>query len=189
MAGRNQPGSSDRSLRAAVGAAIAAVLLLGPATAAADGGRPRQVAHVVSAQASSQPAEPDVFERIARWLDDTFGGINQGLKQTFGQAEQAGERTRAALKDVADGVSESAESLASLPNIRIVSKRQRCEPAANGAPDCRRAAEAACRSQGFASGRSLETQSERVCNAPRLFAQASQPACRNETVVLRAICQ
>jgi hypothetical protein len=111
--------------------------------------------------APANAREPDLFERIARWFDRTIGNSN-------------------------DGVTGSIAS----PGLNIISTRQRCEPAANGAPDCRRAAEIACRSRGYGTGRSLQTQSEEVCSLPRLSPAGLKPReCRTETHVLRALCQ
>jgi len=105
--------------------------------------------------------DPDVFDRISRWFDRSVDRLNDSLKHP-----------------------------PELPDVQIVNLRRRCEPAANGAPDCRRAAEVVCRSRGYATGRSLQTQSQQVCTLPKLFSEAAKsPLCHTETHVLRAICR
>ena len=192
MTGRTAPlGWFHCRAMTCVTAAALGIVLLSANPAAAQSGRPLRLANVAVASGHGQPAEPNVFDRIARWFDRSFSDFDAGLKETFAGFEQFGDRTGDAVKDAAGNVAESAESLAALPNIRIVSIRQRCEPAANGAPDCRRAAEAACRSRGYATGKSLQTQSGRICALPTLLSHlASKPReCRTETHVLRSICQ
>jgi len=189
MAARDAPlGWRCCSAGAGIAAAALVVAFLSAGTASAQSSRPQAMATAAAASAPDRPAEPDVFDRIGRWFDRSIGNFNDGVKDTFGGFDQFGDRMHGALKGAARDVTGSVGSPV-LPNI--VSKRQRCEPAANGAPDCRRAAEAACRSSGYARGRSLQTQSEQVCSLPRLFSQeASKPhGCRTETHVLRSICR
>jgi hypothetical protein len=74
---------------------------------------------------------------------------------------------------------------------RVVSGRERCQTAANGAPDCRTAIEALCRSSGFSAGESLDVQSAEKCPA-RVWisrAQATRGECRMESHVRRALCR
>jgi hypothetical protein len=78
-----------------------------------------------------------------------------------------------------------------LSSQHIVTGRERCAAAANGAPDCRSAADAACRAKGFASGKSLDTQSAQKCPA-RVWLSGRLPAdgdCQLETFVTRSVCQ
>ena len=130
------------------------MLLLGWDPAAAQTHQPRQ-------------AEPSVFARIGYWFDRSFGRLDQDIKQTFAGAERFGDRGRDAVKRAAADATVSDKS--SLTPPRVISERHRCKPAANGAPDCQQAAEAACHRHGYAKGGSLQTQSERKCALPRLF--------------------
>jgi hypothetical protein len=153
-------------------AAALAVLLLSSGMTAAQG---------------SRPAEPNVFDRIVNWFDRSA----TDLKETFSDFDRFGNRTRDAVKDAAVDVGESAESLAGLPNARIVSKRTLCPAATNGGPDCRRVAQAVCRHHGFTSGKSFEIRSEEKCSVEALLARrlGQSATCRTETYILRAICQ
>ena len=106
-----------------------------------------------------------------------------------------GSQTSDAAKDAALGAAGTAKgaagTLMGLPNARIVTGRERCVIAPNGVPDCRAAADAACRGKGFGSGRSLDTQSAQKCPA-RVWLSGRLPAegdCPLETFVTRAVCQ
>ncbi len=48
---------------------------------------------------------------------------------------------------------------------RIATGRERCTIAANGAPDCRAAAELLCKSKGFSTGNSLDNETVEKCSA------------------------
>jgi hypothetical protein len=154
---------------ARVAALVIVIVGWGPVMAL---GQPLDPSRVVSTSAASKEAEPDVFDRIGRWFDDTFTDRRPAGKPDLETSGSAGAATPPLGLD-------------------IITQRQKCEPAANGAPDCPRAAELACRSRGYTTGTSLQTQSERVCSPPPLFPQQGQrpSGCRTEAYVLRAICQ
>ncbi len=74
----------------------------------------------------------------------------------------------------------------------MVSGRERCPPAANGASDCKAAAAALCRVKGFADGDSLDTEATQSCSAEALLlsGRKSTPgACRTNYFVTRAMCR
>jgi hypothetical protein len=78
-----------------------------------------------------------------------------------------------------------------LPQTRILSGRAKCAVAGNGAPDCRLAAEAVCRQNGRAGGRTLEIQSAEECPT-QVWLTRRQPEpgeCKMATYVTRAVCQ
>jgi hypothetical protein len=128
-----------------------------------------------------QPGFIDVF---GRFIGDSAAKLSSQLKSTN---ETLGD-LRNQTSDAAKG---AAGTIIGLPNARIVTGRERCAAAANGAPDCRAAADAACRSRGFASGKSLDTQSTQKCPA-RVWLSGRFPSegdCQLETFVIRAVCQ
>jgi hypothetical protein len=174
---------------AAVGAVVVAAALAQAGFAAADGGQPLQLA-AFTMQAESRTAEAGMLERISRWFDKSVTDFNDGIKGAFGGLGRAGEHTREAARSATTGVGGSAGSL-TLGDMHIIDKRQACPTAGNGAPDCTRAAIMVCRSKGFTNGRSFETRSEAKCSAAALLARhAGHPTvCRNETFVLRSLCQ
>jgi hypothetical protein len=172
-------------------AAMLAFLLLGQVPAAAQSSPRMSSVQAAPPSASGKEAEADVLDRIGRWFDRSVNDLNEGLKETFTAPPPAGDRPRDTSKDTVGSANSSADPLIPLPSLSIISQRQRCEMAANGAPDCRRAAEIACQSRGYSTGQSLQTQSERMCSPAPLFPQhASRPSgCRTEAYVLRAICR
>jgi hypothetical protein len=123
-----------------------------------------------------QPPRPDgPFGTIGRWIDGSIARVNRVWK---GKPESPSDARNTA-------------GIALLPKTRIVSGRERCETAANGAPDCRGAVEALCRSKGLAAGKSLDVQSVEKCPA-QVWIAGAQPRpgeCRKESYVQRAFCQ
>ncbi len=117
--------------------------------------------------------KPGFLDAVNRWFDKSAADI----KSTF-------EKTGKAAKDATDALSK-------LPGARVVEGRERCEISANGSPDCRAAAETICKGKGFASGKSLETQSAQKCPA-RVWLSGRPPSegeCAVETFVIRSVCQ
>jgi len=163
--------------RASWGAAFIVLML----AQAASGQEPsRQPENEAAAQ--TRPAEPGFLHALSRWFDASLANI--GLKDTRGSINDLGDRAGAAAKD-------AAETVVRLPATRVVSSRQKCELAANGAPDCQAAATAMCKNKGFGSGRSVDIESARKCPA-HVWLSRRAPAegeCALETFVTRAICQ
>src|SRR5215472_13026381 len=127
---------------------------------------------------------PSLVDTIGRWFDDgttKFKSNLQGAQQSF---DEFADQTRDAAKDATDAVM-------GLRNARIVTVRERCAAAQNGAPDCQAAAAAACRGKGFQTGKSVDTQSEHKCPAQVLLkGRAPNDAeCSTEIFVTRAMCQ
>ena len=136
-----------------------------------------------AAAPNSMPG-PSLVDTIGRWFDDgttKFKSNLQGAQQSF---DEFADQTRDAAKDATGAVM-------GLPNARIVTVRERCAAAQNGAPDCQAAAAAACRGKGFQTGKSVDTQSEHKCPAQVLLkGRAPNDAeCSTEIFVTRAVCQ
>jgi hypothetical protein len=171
-------------------AVVAACALCLAATASAQDLRPPGD---IPSQQPSEPAAnpppnsgsaPGFVDTIGHWLNEgttRFKSDLQGAQATF---DQLGKETRDAAKDATDAV-------VGLPNARIVTVRERCAAAQNGAPDCQAAAAAACRGKGFQTGKSLDTQSEHKCPAQVLLKgrAPSDAECPTEIFVTRAVCQ
>jgi hypothetical protein len=192
MAARGTPQRRlDRSLMAGVGAVALVLAMLISSSVVADTSRLPRLTNVVTAQDPARASEPGLFGQIAHWLDHSVDGLGKELKDALGGVERLGDRTHDAVKGAVKDVSAPAVSLPPLPDVRIINRRTICPAATNGAPDCRRAAEAVCRRHGFRSGRSLETRSEEKCSLRAMIARrAGQPGtCRDETYVLRSMCQ
>ncbi|HEY6257483.1 MAG TPA: hypothetical protein VIY51_16995 [Xanthobacteraceae bacterium] len=154
--------------------------------------------------AEPPPADykPGFIDAFGRFIGDSAAKLNSQLKSandTLGsQLKSAnetlgdlGNQTGEAAKGAVGTAKDAAGTIIGLPSTRTVTGRERCAAAANGAPDCRAAADAACRHKGFASGRLLDTQSTRKCPLGA-FLSGRFPAegdCSLETVVTRAVCQ
>lgn len=70
--------------------------------------------------------------------------------------------------------------------------REKCPVTADGASDCKAAADALCRAHGYREGKSTDTDATQKCSAEALLlsGRKSQPgACRTDYFVTRAWCQ
>ncbi len=141
---------------------------------------------------------PGFIDALGHFVGDSAAKLNSQLKsagEALGvlgnQTSGAAKGAVGAAKDAVDTARDAAGSIAGFPNTHVVTGHERCGTAANGAPDCRAAADATCRGKGFASGRSLDTESSQTCSARALLSGRS-PAdggCFVETFVTRAVCQ
>jgi hypothetical protein len=152
----------------------------------------------VQAPASPPQNEPGFLDAVGRWFGDSKAKIDQSLKDTQEAIGELGARATDAAKSTAGmtqqaigSAQQATDALIALPAARVVSGRERCALAANGAPDCAAAATALCRGKGFASGRGLDVNSRQKCPA-WVWLSGRPPAegqCKTETFVLRAVCQ
>ena len=142
--------------------------------------------------------QPGFIDAFGRFMEESAAKLNSQLKNAHDTLGGIGNQTSGAAKgavDTAKGAADAAKGAADaiigLPNARIVTGKEPCARSANGAPDCRAAADAACRGKGFASGKSLDTQTTQKCPA-RVWLSGRLPAdgdCALETFVTRAVCQ
>jgi len=125
----------------------------------------------------------DWFGRQAENVQSVLQGAGHEVK-TFGrEAGMVAERT-------ADGAKNAADTVATIPNTRVIGGHQACGIAPNGAPDCVAAAEALCRANGFKSGTSVGMTSAVKCPAEVYLAGRSDgPQCKDITFVSRALCR
>ena len=91
----------------------------------------------------------------------------------------------ARAKDAGDTLSRLAKPAS------MVTGRMGCPVAANGAPDCKLAADKLCQAKGFKEGKSLNTDSAEKCAAKVYMpGYKREPGdCRTENYVTRALCQ
>lgn len=136
------------------------------------------------AQAPAPRNETGFFGAINRWIDKSSAEFNAGLNDIRNKINDFSERSSKAAKAASDAMTK-------FPSARMVEGRERCLPAPNGSPDCRTAAESICKSKGFKTGNSIDTQSAQKCPA-RIWLSGRLPAegeCAVETFVTRAACQ
>jgi hypothetical protein len=142
-----------------------------------------------AAQAPSPPTppakQPGFIDAFGRWLEEGAARFKTGMQGAQEKLDKLGNQAREATKDATGAV-------VGLPNTRIVTARERCDTAQNGAPDCQTAATTLCRGKGFATGKSLDTQSEQKCNSGRFLLEGRGPnnsECPTQMFVTRAMCQ
>ena len=180
---------------AAIARAAVAVCALGLAAPAPaqdlrpPGDLPSQQPRESAANPSAAPApdsvfQPGVVDTIGHWLNEGTTRFKTDLQGTQTTFDQFAKETRDVAKDATDAVM-------GLPNARIVTVRERCAAAQNGAPDCQAAAAAACRGKGFQTGKTVDTRSEYKCPAQVLLKRRApnDAECSTEIFVTRAVCQ
>ena len=95
----------------------------------------------------------------------------------------------ARAKDAAKDAGESLSRLAKPSSM--VTGRMKCPVSANGAPDCKAAADQLCQTKGFKEGKSLNSESAEACSAKVLIPGRTRKPddCRTDYYVSRALCQ
>jgi hypothetical protein len=192
-------GIRPRRIAAAAAGLVSCWLLLpAPLAFAQDAAPPPAVA-------PAPAPKPSTFEAIGRWFDQgatNFRDHLRGAKRKMddlsedaaannkGFSENAAKVGQGAAdvgKGAADATKNAMDAVAKLPTARMMSGRERCANAPNGAPDCLAAAEALCRKHGFSSGKSMDFTSAEECPVKTLLGQAQE--CTTVTFISRAMCQ
>jgi hypothetical protein len=160
------------------------------------------------AQAASPPVAPapapepkqGVFESIGRWFDQgatNFRDHWDGAKRRMDDlGDEAATNSRNltkgaadATKGAADATKGAVDAMTRLPTARMMSGREKCVVAPNGAPDCLAAAEQLCKKHGYASGKSMDFTSAEECPARVLLGGEARSQCQTVTFISRAMCQ
>jgi hypothetical protein len=153
------------------------------APAAASGSLPQQ----------PPPAfKPGFLHQLGEWWDQGFGDFNSKMKNAKGQLDdlQNNQSTKDATAATQDALKNAAQTMVRLPSTRMFELHDRCAPAANGAPDCPTAANAACRVKGFTGGKPMGISTAQVCSPQALMSGGSRmAACHDETYILGVVCQ
>jgi hypothetical protein len=136
-----------------------------------------------TSQAPVPGYKPGFIDVFGRWIGDSVSNWNTGLKGAADVAKDAADAATTVTRDTADAV-------ARFPGTRVISERATCPTAPNGAPDCRAAAEAICKTHGFASGSSIDFQTAEKCPPIALNRPDREPVvCTIESYVTRALCK
>jgi len=153
-----------------------------------------------------------VFEAIGRWFDNGANSFRDHLRGAKRRMDELGDNAAANNKAISDQAAKMGQgaadvgkgaadatmnamdatknavgAVAKLPTARMMSGRERCIAAPNGAPDCVSAAEALCRKHGFTSGKSMDFTSAEECPVRTLLGQSNE--CTTVTFISRAMCQ
>jgi hypothetical protein len=141
---------------------------------------PEAVPYAEPPAADAPAYRPGFLDALGRWLGDSKAAMDSQMKSTQDTLGTLGSQAK-----------DAAGSVAAVPGTRIITGRQLCPPAANGAPDCAQGVEALCRTKGFQGGRSLDVTSSQRCPAKVWIAGRApvEGECRLETYVTRAVCQ
>jgi hypothetical protein len=121
-----------------------------------------------------------------------FGTMMGAIRGGAGQAAKNAADAASTAADTAPGIArDTATTVTRLPATGIIGGRERCAPAPNGAPDCRVAAEALCRSKGYNSGTSVDFETAEKCPPPYRLSGRNTPdgICTMEHFITRALCQ
>jgi hypothetical protein len=141
---------------------------------------PQPPAAVPPAEEAPSSYRPGFLDALGRWFGDSKATIDSQVKSTQETIGSFGREAR-----------DAAGSVVAVPGTRIITGRQLCPPAPNGAPDCQQGVDALCRTKGFQAGRTLEVASGHRCSVKSLISgRATKEApCPVETYVTRAVCQ
>lgn len=140
--------------------------------------------------------QPGMLDSVGRWFKDSYNYISGNAEGARNTMSGMGERAGSAAKDAANAAANAATAakdaaagaVISLPGTRVVSGKERCDTAPNGAPDCRHAAEAVCRAKGFGAGSSLDIETAKDCPTEAYVRRESRK-CKVASFVVRAVCQ
>jgi hypothetical protein len=95
------------------------------------------------------------------------------------------------IDDLNARAKDAGETLSRLAKPSMVTGRMKCLVSANGAPDCKGAADKLCQTKDFKEGKSLTTDSAEACSAKVLIPGRTRKPddCRTDNYVTRALCQ
>jgi hypothetical protein len=145
--------------------------------------QPPPSAQGAPAQPGSQQSEPAPPPDPAK--------ENPGLINEIGKLLERPASLLPTLKSPKQTIDDAADALSRLARSPGVKGRAACPLAANGAPDCKIAADRLCQGKGFKEGRSLDVDTARNCSAKALLSgrKPEESECRTDTYVTRAVCQ
>jgi hypothetical protein len=127
-----------------------------------------------------EPAKPGLIDEIGKLLHKL-----PTLKSPSETIDDLNKSTRDATK----GATETLTNLTRPSSM--VSGRLICPVSANGAPDCKAAADKLCQDKGYKEGKSLTMDSAEKCSAKVLIPGRTRKPddCRTDNYVTAALCQ
>ena len=150
---------------------------------------------------AAAPANPPgMFEALGRWLDDGAASFRDNLRGAKSRMDELDSKAAAdrkafeenaeqARRNAAEATKNAVDAVARIPVSRVMSGRERCTEAPNGAPDCIAAAHALCRKHGYSSGNSLDFTSAEECPPRWVSGRPTAGECITVTFISRAMCQ
>ena len=149
-------------------------------TAPQPGGPPPNGAPAPPAAAEN----PGLLNEMGKALEKSLS-ILPTLKSTGETLDDLNARAKDAAKN-------AGESLSRLTTPSSMAEgRIKCPVSANGASDCKAAADKLCQAKGLKEGKSLSTDSVEACSAKVLIPGRTRKPddCRTDSFVTRALCQ
>jgi hypothetical protein len=136
------------------------------------------------ATAPAAPENPGFIDEMGKVLEKSLS-VLPTLKSTGETLDDLNARAKDAAKNAGEGLSRLTTP-ASIATGRIM-----CPVSANGASDCKVAADKLCQTKGYKEGKSLSTDSVEACSPKVLIpGRARKPDdCRTDNFVTRALCQ
>ncbi len=133
---------------------------------------------------AARSGNPGLFNEMGKALEKSLS-ILPTLKSTGETLDDLNTRAKDAAKSAGEGLSRLTTP-ASVATGRII-----CPVSANGASDCKAAADKLCQAKGLKEGKSLSTDSVEACSPKVLIpGRARKPDdCRTDNFVTRALCQ
>jgi len=127
---------------------------------------------------------------VSRWFRQQTATLNSSLEDARKKVDGFNSAAGNAAKTTVEGAKDAAGAIARIPSARAVSGHEKCQLAANGAPDCVSAANIMCKAKGFESGKSVDMTTADVCPAKvYMSGRFFNDAATTETFVSRAFCQ
>jgi hypothetical protein len=152
-----------------------------------------------SAPANPAPENPGIVGAFGTWMQQGVTSMSSGFDAMAKGAADAASTMAKGAADVATGAASVAKDAAGvavdgvtkLPVSGFASGHEQCTLAANGAPDCRAAAENLCRARGFATGTSVDYVTAEKCSPAYRLSSRERPEgiCPMEHFVTRAMCR
>jgi hypothetical protein len=139
------------------------------------------------AQGSPAPPPPPPVRQENPGLINEMGKLFDKSLSILPTLKSPGET----IDDLNARAKDAGETLSRLAKPAMVTGRMKCVVAANGAPDCKAAADRLCQTKEFKEGKSLTTDSAETCSAKVLIPGRTRKPddCRTDNYVTRALCQ
>jgi hypothetical protein len=139
------------------------------------------------APAQGEPTSPPPVRQDNPGLINEMGKMFEKSLSILPTLKSPGET----IDDLNTRAKDAGETLSRLATPSMVTGRMKCMVSANGAPDCKGAADKLCQTREFKGGKSLTTDAAEACSAKILIpGRARKPDdCRTDHYVTRALCQ
>jgi hypothetical protein len=137
--------------------------------------------------------KPGFLHELGEWWGQSFGDFHTKMNNATDRLDELrkDQSTKDATAATQDALKGAAQAVVRLPSTRMFELHDKCQPAANGAPDCPTAANNACRVKGFSAGKPMGISTSQVCSPAALLSGQSPTAadCHDETYILGVVCQ